>query len=162
MTVVLAWLMLAGGVIDSRSRMAAPAAFSSWESLCAAIARLQGCSSLRRSESSPAPGCYKKLRSAYWTAIAWQAVGVLNAVSLLIPSIAARATEVSDELSRLWMPQPPDSFIDPAQLASLQRHSITASGIFCALIFLFFLYAFYRSRSWYLGDSRTAVDGFAD
>jgi hypothetical protein len=160
-TVVLAWLMLFGGVMILAFAWIRLPFFFLGITL-RGNGSLAGMLVLAAIQIFAGAGLLRKLPSAYWTAVASQVIGILNAVSLLIPSIAARATEVSNEFSRLWIPQPPDSFINSTQLASFQRYSIMAGGVFSVLILLFFLYAFYRCRSWYLGDSRTAVDGFAD
>ena len=159
--VVLAWLMLFGGfAILAFAWLRLPFFFLGM--ILRGNGALAGILVFAAIQLFAGAGLLRRMRAGYWTAVASTMVGLLNAGSFLIPSCAARALAVGNELNQRWMPQPPNSFMDPAQLASLQRHSLMASGVFSIFIFLFFLYALYRCRNWYLGDSRRVVDGFAD
>lgn len=90
-------------------------------------------------------GLLRRIQAAYWTAIGWQAFGILAMAFLLSPSARVRLlayqTEISQRFSMGAAPMPSFTMLGPF---------LVLSSILSLIVLLVFLYALLRCRHWYV------------
>lgn len=99
-------------------------------------------------------GLLVRLRAAYWTAVAYQAFGVLSMVLMLIPGYTARVLAAGSEFGRRFIASPG---VGSSTVVYMQRQFIVLGAIFGLAVMLLFLYALLRCRHWYLGEGPGAL-----
>jgi hypothetical protein len=99
-------------------------------------------------------GLLVRLRAAFWTALVYEAFGVLSMILMLIPGYTARALAAGSEFSRRFVVSPG---INSSAMVYMQQQFLVLVGIFVLAIMLLFIYALLRCRHWYLGEGPGAL-----